>query len=261
MQCGADYTLLRDKLAAGEWELADNETRRLLCEVAGEDAAAREWVYFTEVKFIPKKDLQTMDKLWRAYSDSRYGFSVQRNLWIASKQQWGALFKRIAWVAGENNAYKKWPGEFTWAADAPKGHLPLTNCLRGTQLFQVRSPAPPRLRPSPARLTLLGAGDQPSAPAAAPEPPPCPAPAGNLGARGFRRALGARSRDRAPRPTAPASPTPILAEQPPGCAQTAPPRYPLTALLPDRLLSPFHPRCGRRRTTATTRGSGRMPGR
>lgn len=48
-QLGVDYTLLRDKLAAGEWELADNETRRLLCEIAGEEAQLREWVYFTEV--------------------------------------------------------------------------------------------------------------------------------------------------------------------------------------------------------------------
>ena len=109
----------------------------MLCELAGEEAALREWVYYSEVKFIPAKDLQTMDKLWRAYSRDRYGFSIQRQLWIAGKQKWGALFKRIAWVAGENNAYKKWPGEFTWEADAPKGHLPLTNCLRGTQLFQA----------------------------------------------------------------------------------------------------------------------------
>ena len=32
---------------------------------------------------------------------------------------------------------RKWPAEFTYTADAPKGHLPLTNCLRGTQLFKA----------------------------------------------------------------------------------------------------------------------------
>lgn len=32
---------------------------------------------------------------------------------------------------------RKWPGEFIYKLDAPKGHLPLTNCLRGTQLFEA----------------------------------------------------------------------------------------------------------------------------
>lgn len=30
LQVGVDYTTLRDRLSAGEWEEADNETRRLL---------------------------------------------------------------------------------------------------------------------------------------------------------------------------------------------------------------------------------------
>ena len=33
--------------------------------------------------------------------------------------------------------HRKWPGEFDYTLNAPKGHLPLTNCLRGTQLFKA----------------------------------------------------------------------------------------------------------------------------
>ncbi len=32
---------------------------------------------------------------------------------------------------------RKWPEEFNYSLDAPKGHLPLTNCLRGTRLFEA----------------------------------------------------------------------------------------------------------------------------
>ena len=32
---------------------------------------------------------------------------------------------------------RKWPKGFTYSLDAVKGHLPLTNCLRGTQLFKA----------------------------------------------------------------------------------------------------------------------------
>jgi len=134
-QCGADYTLLRDLLAGCEWEKADNETRLKLCQLAGEEAETREWVYYSEVKDIPAADLATIDALWRGYSNGRFGFSVQRAIWLAEKRKWGQLFTRIGWTMGENKAYRKFPSEFLWAADAPKGHLPLTNCLRGTQLF------------------------------------------------------------------------------------------------------------------------------
>ena len=136
-QCGADYTLLRDLLAGCEWEKADNETRLKLCQLAGEEAEAREWVYYSEVKDIPAVDLQTIDALWKGFSKGRYGFSVQRAIWLAEKRKWGGLFTRIGWTMGENKAYRKFPNEFLWSADAPKGHLPLTNCLRGTQLFSA----------------------------------------------------------------------------------------------------------------------------
>ncbi len=32
---------------------------------------------------------------------------------------------------------RKWPKEFTYSTKAARGHLPLTNCLRGTQLFKA----------------------------------------------------------------------------------------------------------------------------
>jgi hypothetical protein len=33
--------------------------------------------------------------------------------------------------------YRKWPAEFVYSMNAVKGHLPLTNALRGTQLFEA----------------------------------------------------------------------------------------------------------------------------
>ena len=134
---GLSYELLRDLLAAGEWEKADDETRLKLIQLAGEEAILRDWVYFTEVKDIPVADLKTIDKLWSSYSGGRYGYSVQKKIWIKNRRVWSKMFKEIDWVQGENNAYRKWPLEFDWKKDAKKGHLPLTNCLRGTQLFQA----------------------------------------------------------------------------------------------------------------------------
>lgn len=63
-------------------------------------------------------------------------------LFPKNKSRWDKFFKAIDWVQGEFNVYRKWPGEFNYASplepkSAPKGHLPLTNALRGTQLFQA----------------------------------------------------------------------------------------------------------------------------
>ena len=134
-QRGVDYAPFKALLEAGEWEKADDEHRRLMCVLAGEEAEEREWVYFTEVDNMPVTDLRTIDALWKYYSNGRFGFSVQRKIWVGQKKQWAKFFKKIDWTTGENGDYRKFPQEFQWRADAAQGHLPLTNALRGTQLL------------------------------------------------------------------------------------------------------------------------------
>ena len=95
-----------------------------MCVLAGEDAEDRGWVCFTEARQFPVKDLLTIDALWTFYSDGKFGFSVQRKIWIGKKRQWAKFFKEIDWVQGENNAYRKWPEEFIWKKEAKKGHMP-----------------------------------------------------------------------------------------------------------------------------------------
>ncbi len=62
---------------------------------------------------------------------------MQREIWLQNRKQWTRLFKEIDWTHTESNYYRKWPQEFKYNSSAPKGHLPLTNCLRGTQLFKA----------------------------------------------------------------------------------------------------------------------------
>lgn len=134
---GLDYAPLAQYLKDGDFRKADDETRALLIKMAGTGAVGRGWVYFTEVKFIPAEDLQTVDALWRAGSKGKFGYSVQKELFAQSARRWPKFFKQIDWTVGENNIYRKWPAEFIYSMDAVKGHLPLTNALRGTQLFEA----------------------------------------------------------------------------------------------------------------------------
>ncbi|XRB01587.1 GUN4 domain-containing protein [Pycnococcus provasolii] len=135
---GFDYAPLRDALAEGDFYKADQIHREALITVAGEEAEERGWVYFTEVRTIPKEDLLTMDNLWSAYSDGKFGFSEQRRIWLKNNKRWEKFYKAIDWTSGENNNYRKWATkEYFYTLDeACEGHLPLTNALRGTNLLE-----------------------------------------------------------------------------------------------------------------------------
>lgn len=79
-------------------------------------------------------DFRTVDALWRTASNNKFGYSVQKDVFVQCQRRWGKFFKAIDWVQGEDDNYRKWPMEFNYSLDAPKGHLPLTNALRGTQV-------------------------------------------------------------------------------------------------------------------------------
>lgn len=128
-----DYSALQIALETQDFETADRLTRELLCQLAGEAAIARKWVYFTEVEQFPVQDLQTIDRLWLAYSDKKFGFSVQRQIWLGQGKNWDKLWSALGWKTDNN--WTRFPNEFTWDLSAPKGHLPLSNQLRGVRVI------------------------------------------------------------------------------------------------------------------------------
>lgn len=130
---GIDYASLQQLLAKQEFEAADRLTLQKLCELAGATAVQRKWIYFSEVKSFPTADLQTIDRLWRIHSEGKFGFSVQREIWLSLGKNWDRFWEAIGWKAG--NAWTRYPVEFTWSLSAPKGHLPLSNQLRGVRVI------------------------------------------------------------------------------------------------------------------------------
>ncbi len=130
---GVDYEPLQDLLVKQDFEEADRLTLAKLCELAGPTAVKRKWVYFTEAEQFPSVDLQTIDRLWLAYSEGKFGFSVQRRIWLSLGQNWDKLWPRLAWK--DDNIWTRYPGGFVWDLSAPDGHLPLTNQLRGVRMM------------------------------------------------------------------------------------------------------------------------------
>jgi GUN4-like/ARM-like repeat domain, GUN4-N terminal len=128
-----DYRSLQQLLAQQKFEAADKLTTEKLCELAGTAAIGRKWIYFTEVEQLPAADLQTIDLLWLIHSQGKFGFSVQRELWLGAAKNWDKLWSKIGWKSGNN--WTRYPSAFTWDLTAPRGHLPLSNQLRGVRVI------------------------------------------------------------------------------------------------------------------------------
>lgn len=132
---GVDYTQLQQLLAKQDFLESDRLTMQKLCQLAGDGAVKRKWLYFTEVDSLPIMDLQTINNLWLLHSQGKFGFSVQRELWLAFNQDFIKLWTAIGWKSG--NDWTRYPQQFTWSLTAPKGHLPLSNQLRGVQVIKA----------------------------------------------------------------------------------------------------------------------------
>lgn len=130
-----NYRPLQHCLARKDFQTSDRLTLEILCELAGPTATQRRWLYFTEVEQLPIIDLQTLNQLWLAYSLGRFGYSVQRQLWLGSGKNWDTLWEKINWRKGKK--WTRYPHEFTWDLTAPRGHLPLSNQLRGVQVMNT----------------------------------------------------------------------------------------------------------------------------
>jgi hypothetical protein len=130
---GISYNSLQAALARQDFQLSDRLTIQKMCELAGTQAVQRKWLYFTEVENFPTQDLRTINQLWLVHSQGKFGFSVQREIWLGLGKNWDSLWPKIGWKDG--NKWTRYPNEFTWDLTAPRGHLPLTNQLRGVRVF------------------------------------------------------------------------------------------------------------------------------
>ncbi len=128
-----DYEPLQKSLLESRFEDADRLTSSLMRQLAGVSAVERGYVYFSEVKTIPKVDLQTIDRLWVAYSQAKFGFSVQAKILDSLGGRYDKLWPRIGWK--KDGIWTRYPGSFSWTIDAPEGHMPLINQLRGVRLM------------------------------------------------------------------------------------------------------------------------------
>jgi predicted NACHT family NTPase len=74
------YQQLENYLINAQWKEADGETARVMLQIVGKEAD--QWLSAEDIQNFPCEDLRTLDKLWVDYSNGKFGFSVQKKVWM-----------------------------------------------------------------------------------------------------------------------------------------------------------------------------------
>ena len=128
-----NYDHLQQKLLEQDFEEADRLTSSFLRKLAGKVAEKRGYVFYSEVKNMSGTDLVTIDRLWKIYSQGKFGFSVQAKILKSVNKRYDLLWPKIGWKT--NGIWTRYPSSFNWSLEAPDGHMPLVNQLRGVRLM------------------------------------------------------------------------------------------------------------------------------
>ena len=125
---GVNYSRLQQLLAAGNWKEADKETRKVMLQVVSRESK-RGWLKTEDIDNFPCEDLQTIDQLWLHYSQGKFGFSVQKEIYESlggtrhyNEKVWEKFGDRVGWRKGGSWVLYS---DLSFNKDkAPKAHLP-----------------------------------------------------------------------------------------------------------------------------------------
>lgn len=124
-----DYTTLKTLLMRKRWKEADEETRSLLCQLAGKRAGA--YLFNNDMENLPCVDLKVIDLLWFKSSNGRFGLKVQAEIYREVGGEYNLFCDRVGWRTYQTPSEHK---SLKFNLRAPAGHLP-SRCWVGGQTW------------------------------------------------------------------------------------------------------------------------------
>lgn len=97
------FQQLETYLKNDQWREADEETTRLMLLIAKREDEG--WLDRESIEKFPCPELRTLDKLWIDNSGGKFGFSVQKKVWLAC----GGVPGEYDW-----EVYKKFADQVGW---------------------------------------------------------------------------------------------------------------------------------------------------
>ncbi|MHC5862679.1 GUN4 domain-containing protein, partial [Nostoc sp.] len=104
------YTQLEYFLKAKNWESANRETDKLMLNIAKRETEG--YLDYEQINSFSCDDLRKIDQLWVSNSDNRFGFSVQKKIWISTKNRLGV--KPEDWNDLDNENYLQFAKAVGW---------------------------------------------------------------------------------------------------------------------------------------------------
>ena len=96
------YQNLDNYLKNQQWYEANQETWKLMLKVANREEEGS--LYPQNIEAFPCEDLRKIDQLWVHYSNSKFGFSIQKKIWLEcggidknNYEVWGKFVKKVGW--------------------------------------------------------------------------------------------------------------------------------------------------------------------
>ncbi len=130
-----DYTRMQNLLKDEKWREADKETLAVMLKISGREQEG--WLTTEHIENFPCQDLQTIDQLWKKYSNERFGLSIQKRIWESVGGTPDADYRTVCYF-GNHVGWRRsgrWLsyGNRTFNHLSPKGHLPYL-------CFQIKLP-------------------------------------------------------------------------------------------------------------------------
>jgi serine/threonine protein kinase len=128
-----DYKDLEKLLANKEFEEADAETLEIMLALTHRQKKG--WLDIEDIKNFPCSDLEKINKLWRHYSNQRFGLTAQEWIWIDELGgETGVYDPELADKFGDLVGWRvngKWYQDISYNLSAKPAHLPYKINVRG----------------------------------------------------------------------------------------------------------------------------------
>ena len=116
---GIDYRNLCGLLVVQRWQAADRETGQLLCQAAGKTSGL--YLSGSDIRRCDCEDWKILDALWRRYSQGRFGFSIQVQIYQQVGKDYPQFCQRLGWPIHNPASLED---ALHFSLSAPVGHLP-----------------------------------------------------------------------------------------------------------------------------------------
>lgn len=107
------YTQLKYFLKAKNWEASDRETEKLMLNIAKREE--EKYLDLEQINNFSCPDLQRINEIWVSYSNNRFGYSVQKEIWISTGNRLG--IKLGEWTDKDTENYFEFVKLVGWYSD------------------------------------------------------------------------------------------------------------------------------------------------